>query len=167
MLLIGGLLTVLIVGMAIFDYIPGFAVPNVRNQQLQSFRYGRGGDMNGSLHGILVSRKSGQTKVAVSRAKGHWEEPKTVEYLVEDQLLKDIEALFWKYRMDRWHEKKFSDIFVADGASYSYRFAFEEDDIWFSSQLYPPEYSTKLKEIHQLIEEYCQKGQVLPAKEEK
>lgn len=55
--------------------------------------------------------------------------------------------------MQNWNNKKFSVMFVVDGASYSYSFKFEDNtSVSFSSQVYPVSYSEKLSEINKMIE---------------
>lgn len=163
LLVIGGLLAVILLGAGIFDYIPGFAVPSLRNQHLQSYCYSSGGDMLGRHHSTKVSRKDGVLLVSISDAGAHWMDNTTKEYLVEDRLLSELEAVFRKHKMQRWHEKRLSDVFVADGATYSYSFNFDEDRIRFSSQFFPRDYGARLKELHQLVEDYCGRGRLLPA----
>ena len=65
--------------------------------------------------------------------------------------------------MQKWNDKKFTDMFVADGSGYSYSFKFDDRTrISFSSQVYPAFYSKKLNEITKVIEQYKERGALEP-----
>ena len=58
---------------------------------------------------------------------------------------------------------KFTRIFVADGASTSYDFRFDDGkNVRFSSQLYPDIYRNKLKRIDEVINDFRNKAVAEP-----
>ncbi len=134
-----------------------------RKQPLQSYSYGRGGDMNGSTYQEYVERfDDTHALVTIRSASWHFQDPAVSEYLVDVRVLDEIKAVFDKYNMQRWDGKKFTRMFIADGASHHYSFDFENGDVGFSSQYYPARYSKKLNEIDAVLEKYMKTKEKQP-----
>ena len=130
----------------------GLFKPSIRNQHLNKYQYSSGGGMDGGFHVESVTRyDSGHAIVMIKQAQWYYQDPVVEEYLVDDAILDEIETVVRKYRMNRWDNKKFTNMFVCDGASYSYSFSFDESYIHFSSQIYPVKYSKKLRQIDEII----------------
>lgn len=132
------------------------------SQPLTNFRYSYGGNMNGNSHSEVVTVINGETILSISHANWYYEPQKVSEYIV-DSTLKEIDDICQKYKMKSWENKKFSDIFVSDGESYSYSFSFGEDEsFYFSSQIFPSPYREQLKEIHNVIDKGLKAGRPIP-----
>lgn len=132
--------------------------------RLSEYSYSVGGGMEGGGSRITVKAYD-ETRAVVSRESQEWHGAKPVvdEYLVDISILDDIEAVFDKYDMKKWHQKTFTDMFVSDGESYSYSFRFEgRNSVYFSSQIYPPEYSEKLAEFSEIIKKYEENREKIP-----
>ena len=131
----------------------------VTDKKLVSYQNSSGGDMNGGRHSTLISIVDGEVILTDSGKSWWYEDEKIAEYRLDPAVLSEIERIFRKYNMQTWDHKKFTDMFVADGASYSYTFGFENNSwISFSSQIYPTPYARKLSEIIQVVEDYREKG---------
>ena len=132
---------------------------------LTNYNYHSGGDMCGSHHSETVMPfNETHARISISHANWHFEDPKADEYLVDIEIMKKLEDVFRKYSMEKWNNKKFTDMFVCDGASYGYSFRFgDRSCIGFSSQIYPKKYSEKLQEFHDIVNAYIEKGEKLPA----
>lgn len=159
-------------------------VPNVKNKKLVSYVYSSGGGMNGGGHSTEIGIIDGEVILTYSDTEWWYDDAHVTEYKLDKSVLSDIERVFRKYKMQHWNHKKFSDMFVADGPSYSYFFQFqdiqENQDIqkinvnktnktikgstWvsFSSQVYPVSYSRKLAEIDKVIEQYKERATLEP-----
>ena len=132
-------------------------------EALTGFCYSYGGNMCGNSHReYVVPFDSEHAKISISHANWYYEDPAVSEYLVDIDIMNKLEAVFRKYSMEKWHGKKFTDIFVCDGESYSYGFDFEKAHISFSSQVFPGKYHEKLDELHKILGEYIEKGERLP-----
>lgn len=132
--------------------------------RLSEYSYSVGGGMEGGGSRITV-KVYDETRAVVSRESQEWHgaKPEVDEYLVDISILDDIEAVFDKYNMKKWHKKTFTDMFVSDGESYSYSFRFEgRNSVYFSSQIYPPEYSEKLREFDEIIKKYEANKEKIP-----
>ena len=127
---------------------------NIIGLHLISFSYSSGGGMNGGYNRMTVTKDGENAVIATSEADWHGEELKEKKYTVSAEILNELEAVVRKYKMNNWHEKKFTDIFVCDGESESYCFDFGEETVRFSSQFYPAEYAGKLRELFKVIEKY-------------
>ena len=135
----------------------------VRKERLLSFRRGSGGDMQGSSSGTWVRRYDDtRALITVSYAEWHFDDPHVTEYFTDVSVMDEIREVFLKYRMQNWDGKKFTNMFVADGASTSYDFDFETTDVSFSSQIYPEQYAKKLEEINSLVRKRIAEGERLP-----
>lgn len=124
----------------------------IRGQHLNEYRYSSGGGMTGGYYTKTVKRNKDYALIRIASAEWHSQEPTVTEYKVDVAILDELEAIIRKHRMNFWNKKKFTNMFVADGESYSYSFGFDNADISFSSQIYPARYSEKLKELDSVIE---------------
>ena len=135
----------------------------IQKQALVSFHMGSGGDMNGSSHNIDVKAyDDSHALITVSGKDWYFKDPEISEYLVDIAVLEEIRSVFLKYHMQNWDNKEFSKVFVADGASYSYGFYFEEASVGFSSQSYPYKYFKKLSEFDDIVSRYIDSAELLP-----
>lgn len=131
--------------------------------ELNSYQNSCGGNMNGNSNSLMIKTIGTETVLSTSNADWYYEPPKVSEYIVDSNILKDIETIFNKYHMNKWMNIKFSNIFVDDGETCSYRFIFKDHEIvHFSSQIFSEKYSSKLKEIDEVISSYIKKGKKLP-----
>lgn len=137
--------------------------PDVKNKELKSYRYSSYGGMCGGGSSQEINIVDGQVILTDSHTTWWYEDACIKEYELDSAVLTDIESLFRKYKMQNWNNKKFTDMFVADGESMSYVFKFEDgNSVSFSSQMYPGAYGKKLSEIHDVITEYREKGTLEP-----
>ncbi len=135
----------------------------VKKEKLISFRRETGGDMQGSSSRICVRRYDDtRALITVSQAEWHYEDPQVTEYFTDVFIMDEIREVFLRYRMQNWDGKKFTNMFVADGASTAYDFDFETTDVSFSSQIYPEQYAEKLEEINSLVRRRIAEGERLP-----
>lgn len=132
--------------------------------KMKEYSYSSGGDMRGSHYSEIVKRlDDNHALISFSRANWYADDPKVSEYIADAKILIDLGEIFSEYNMQRWHNKKFTNEFVCDGASASYRFRFEdEDDVYFSSQIYPSSYREKLAEFDKVIKKYVEQSEKLP-----
>ena len=150
-------------GLLIFGLFGCSKVPNVKNKELISYVYSSGGGMNGGGNSTEISIIDGEVILTYSDTEWWYEDDDITEYKLDKAVLADIESVFRKYKMQNWNDKKFTDMFVADGPSYSYSFKFEDSTrVSFSSQVYPVSYSAKLAEIDKVIEQYKERGTLEP-----
>lgn len=129
---------------------------------LQVYSYSSGGNMNGNSYVETISKINSQYILSISSAEWYFQPPKVTEYIVDKAILNDIEKVFSKHHMERWKNKKFTDMFIADGETKSYSFDFPEESISFSSQIFPTKYRTKLSEIDDVIKKYIKQENKLP-----
>ncbi len=135
----------------------------IEKKALVSFHRGSAGDMMGGTHQTYIDAyDDAHAVISISHADWYYEDPTVTEYLADIAVLQEIREVFLKYHMQNWDNKKFTDMFVADGASYSYGFDFEEDYVNFSSQYYPEKYAEKLDELDAIINRYLKEGERLP-----
>lgn len=134
----------------------------IRDKHLNAYYYSSGGGMTGGYRNISVIRWEGQALVSFESAEWFSEDPTVNEYLADIAVLEEIEAIVRKYKMNHWNKRKFTELFVHDGESHSYRFVFDDADIYFSSQIYPETYGSKLAELSSVIEKYVREGEKLP-----
>ena len=150
-------------GLLMFGLFGCSKVPNVKNKKLISYVYSSGGGMNGGGNSTEISIIDGEVILTYSDTKWWYDDNDITEYKLDKAVLADIESVFRKYKMQNWNDKKFTDMFVADGPSYSYSFKFEDSiRVSFSSQVYPVSYSKKLAEIDKVIEKYKERGSLEP-----
>lgn len=138
-------------------------VKDMKNEKLIMYSYSSGGDMRGSHYSQEIKlSEEGKAVLCTSSADWYNDDPKTEESYIDAAVLEEIGKVFRKYHMNRWQNRKISKMFVADGASYSYRFTFGETDFRFSAQYYPGRYRYKLDEIDNIIEKYSQTKEHIP-----
>lgn len=127
----------------------------LRKKHMDRYEYSKGGDMVGSRYSEII-RRYDDTHAILSISSSSWydEDPSVSEYLLDAEILQEIESVFRKYRMHWWAHRRISRIFIADGASHSYSFRFGETSIGFSSQHYPAYYRKRLQKIDGAIEKY-------------
>ncbi len=92
----------------------------------------------------------------IESAKDHRDKPCIKEYKVDSLILSELEAVVRKYRMNFWHHKKFTNMFICDGENHSFSFDFGDANINFTSQFYPAFYSEKLNELKNITKKYIE-----------
>lgn len=135
---------------------------NIRGQHLNSYSYNIGGGMNGGYHSKTVKRYDNQALITVESAEWYSQDPTVKEYLTDLAVLDELEAVVRKYKMNFWHGKQFTNMFVYDGESESYHFRFDDESISFSSQIYPMRYRKKLDKLDKIVDKYMEAGEKLP-----
>ena len=154
-IVIGGLLMFMLFGCR--------KVPNVKNKELVSYVYSSSGGMSGGGNFTEISIINDEVILTYSDKEWWYDDYDVVEYKLDKSVLADIESVFTKYNMQKWNGRKFTDMFVADGPSYSYSFKFADGTrVSFSSQVYPKSYGDKLAEIDKVIEQYRERGTLEP-----
>lgn len=157
------IIVLIIGGLMMFGLFGCGMKSELKDEKLVFFRNSSGGDMNGGGHSTLISIVDGAVILTDSGKSWWYEDEEITEYRLDPAVLSDIERIFRKYNMQTWNQKKFTDMFVADGASVSYAFGFENNiQISFSSQIYPTAYAKKLSEITQVVKTYREKGTPKP-----
>lgn len=113
-------------GVLVFNNLFG-KFSGIEKEDLKSYRYSSGGDMRGSSYSESV-QEYGNDKALITILSSEWYSDDGIvkEYLVDREILNELKAVFIKYRMKNWDNKKFVNTFIADGGSYSYRFSFEK-----------------------------------------
>ena len=139
----------------------------IKDKTLKSFSTSSGGGMSGGYSSETISTDGDYALIRTEKADWHNDDPEINEYAVDKAVLSEINDIFWKYHMKRWNNKKFTNIFVADGESTSYDFGFAEKGVRFSSQIYPASVSEKLNEIDEVVNKYIETSKDLsnPAKQ--
>lgn len=134
-----------------------------KKKPMTGFSYSYGGNMCGNSHRESVMPVDNEhARISISHADWHYQNPEVNEYLTDIAVMKKLEEVFHKHSMEKWNGKKFTDMFVCDGESYSYSFDFDKAWIGFSSQIYPRKYHDKLNELHEIVKEYIGSGKKLP-----
>lgn len=131
---------------------------------LLSVTFTRGGDMQGSYHGMSVRAVDDKTaQVYYADAQWHFEINEEKEYLVAASVLEDIKTIFNENKLARCEKAPRSRMMVLDAATSSYSFHFKEKPIHFSStqELSRDSYNA-LREIDKCVAAACEKGQRLP-----
>lgn len=135
----------------------------IEKERLKKYEYSSGGDMLGGSYSQSVQEyNEDSTIVTIMQRKWHGADDVIKEYLVDKEILNELKAVFVKYRMKNWHNKKFTNTFIADGASGSHLFKFETRRVSFSSQHYPEKYASKLKELNEVWDKYWENATPLP-----
>ena len=152
----------IIVGMlAVMSLFGKFA--GIKEEKLESYAYGSGGDMLGSSYSeSVLDYNEDSALITIMQSKWHGDDGTVKEYLVDKEILDELKTVFIKYHMKNWDNKKFTNMFIADGASRSYRFNFETKSVSFSSQYYPEKYASKLAELDVILDKYLKKATPLP-----
>jgi len=131
---------------------------NIKDQHLISFSFNVSGDMRGGYyHMIVKGMDESNALIRIEDSEAFNTEPIIQEYTVDINIITELENVIRKYKMNHWNNKKFTDMFVSDGASYGYCFKFDKDFINFSSQIYPQNYRLQLKELDAIIKSYIDK----------
>ncbi len=135
----------------------------IGKEALLTFSRTTGGDMRGSRSETAVTvLDEDRALITVSHADWHFQDPMVKEYAADRAVLSEIREVFLRYRMQNWDGRRFTKIFVADGASTGYSFGFEDKYVNFSSQIYPDKYSKKLDEINDIVKKYLENAERLP-----
>lgn len=135
----------------------------VGNQKLTGFEYSSGGGMEGGGKTTEISIIQDEVYLTETSREWWYEDDSVTEYKVDEGILEEIENVFRKNKMNWWNGKKFTNMFIADGASASYDFSFDGGTwVSFSSQYYPANYSKKLDEIHEIIRKYAETAELQP-----
>lgn len=135
---------------------------SIKNQHLTEYHYSSGGGMTGGYFSETVEKYDDDfALITTEKAEWHSDEPALKKYLVDARILSDLESVVRKNHMNFWHRKTFTNMFVADGESYSYSFQFSENSIDFSSQIYPAKYREKLKKLDEIIKNYLKNSKEL------
>lgn len=136
---------------------------NVSGQKLNHYSKSSGGGMNGGYRKLSIDRfDDTHALYSTEGCEWHFQDPEISEYLVDVKILDDIRKVFISNRMNTWHNKTFTDMFISDGESHSYSFGFDDDSVYFSSQYYPEKYSSKLSKLNDAIKPYTENMQKLP-----
>ena len=135
---------------------------SIRGQHLNKYSYSSGGGMTGGYHSETVKRYDGQALIKIESAQWYAQDPAVSEYLTDAAVLDELESVVRKHKMNFWNDKKFTNMFVYDGESQSYSFYFDDEDISFSSQIYPMRYRKKLAELDRVVDKYIETGEKLP-----
>lgn len=135
---------------------------NISGQHLNGYVYSTGGGMTGGYHRNTVKRYDDSALISIESAEWHSQDPTIEEYLVDDTVLDELEAVVRQHKMNHWNHKKFTNMFVSDGESESYSFDFDENSISFSSQIYPENYRNKLTELDRIVDKFIKNGEKLP-----
>lgn len=135
----------------------------IEKEKLEGYKYSRSGGIQGGSYSKSVQEYSKDSALfTIMQRKWHRDDGTVKEYLVDKEILNELKAVFVKYHMEKWDNKKFTDRFIADGASNSYRFEFETNHVSFSSQYYPEKYSSKLKELDEILNKHLENATLLP-----
>lgn len=136
---------------------------NKKETNLISYSYSSSGGMSGGSSQEEINIIDGEVILTESNAEWWCDEATVHEYIVDQDVLKDIHDIVKKNKMEDWNQKEFTDMIVYDGPSYSYHFKFDDGtNVSFSSQAFPKPYSTTLHEISNVIDQYKEKGSLLP-----
>lgn len=156
LLLIVGIIAVLFLGLGLVIYVPTWKAGAWSKAKLVKYRYSSGGGKAGEVYKeTITAYDDTHAIVSISKKDRHDGAETENECLVDIKILEDIQEVFKKYHMKRWDGKKFSNTFVADGPSHSYRFNFDNGRyVHFSSQLYPEPYANKLSLITKIVKSY-------------
>lgn len=125
---------------------------SIRGQHLKEFRCSTAGDMRGGYNTVTVKKQDDtHAHITFEKADTHCQDPEISEYLADISVLNELENVIRKEKMNFWNRKKFTDMFVADGANTSYSFRFDKAHVDFSSQIYPQKYREKLNSFNDII----------------
>lgn len=135
----------------------------IEKEGLKRYQYSCGGNMPGSSYSKSVQEYGTDSAlITIRSSEWHGDDGAVKEYLVDREILNELKAVFVKYHMKNWDNKKFTNMFIANGASHSYSFDFETDSVSFSSQIYPEKYSAKLKNLSEVVDKYLRHAEPLP-----
>lgn len=130
--------------------------PSVKDAKLTQYVYSQGGDMRGGFSRETIElRKDGKVRISYEGKEWHNSDTVTWDKTVDAAVLEEIETVFKENGMEKWDNKTLTDMFVCDGANYTYCFKFDNGtSVRFSSQMYPQPYSDILGIIHEIIDKY-------------
>lgn len=134
------------------------------DKTLRKYEYHYGGNMNGNSHRETVEAvDEAHARISVSHAEWFFQDPRVEEYRVDIRILEELKEVFCRYGMEQWHNKEFTDEFVCDGETFGYDFKFDgKPEVWFSSMVFPREYSEKLRELQEIFKRFLADGERLP-----
>lgn len=125
-------------------------------KKLTKYCYSVSGDMLGSFYGEEIKLiDENRAVLKISSKDRHNSELKETEIDIDAAVLDDIANVYRKYHMKRWERRKISRMFIADGASRSYDFYFDNGkSTRFSSQHYPTFYRNRINKLSAIIDQY-------------
>ncbi len=129
---------------------------------LQSFQYFSAGSMSGGYSGKSINSRNGVAILTIATSNWHHEPLKVTEFLIDKEVLTEIEQIFNRHKIYKWKDKKLSDMFVPDAATTHYVFLFPDHSLSFSSQIFPDEFNKATKEIRLVMDKYEKSGKRLP-----
>lgn len=135
---------------------------SISGQHLNTYSCSSGGGMTGGYYRETIKKYDNHALISIESAEWHSQDPVVKEYLTDASVLEELEAVVRKYRMNCWHGKKFTSMFIDDGESMSYHFDFDDATVYFSSQFYPAGYSEKLAKLDSIVKKYIETGEKLP-----
>lgn len=137
---------------------------SIKGQRLNNYHYSSGGGMTGGHYSENIKRYD-DTKALISIESADWhsQDAEVKEYFADISIMDELEEVIRDGRMNFWNRRKFTDIFVCDGESRGYTFRFDKGYISFSSQIYPPKYSERLKKLSDVIKRHISSAELLPA----
>lgn len=166
LIIISAVVTAIAVAVLVMMYLSSDAYLEeqaMKNEKLVKYSYSRGGDMIGSRRSEEIKLLGDGTALfSVSSADWYAQDDTVSEYIIDAAVLDELAEVFRDNHMNRWENKKITDIFVADGASESYSFRFGDTSIGFSSQYYPEKYAKPLKKMDDIIRKYSEGKEKLP-----
>ncbi|MDD5792266.1 MAG: hypothetical protein PUD22_06770, partial [Erysipelotrichaceae bacterium] len=162
---------IIIIALAIIIVIGGslFMIDLIKankhfEKPLSSCSYYSGGGMTGGYASRIVKASDGKAIIEISNASWHCSLPISFEYEADSIILKEIEDIFYDYRMSNYDGLKNSPFFAADAPTSSYSFIFGDEKVSFASnQIIPAKGSEALGKILDLIDDYCKSHQPLPS----
>ena len=123
---------------------------------LNAFEYYAGGGMSGGHEMIAIKAgDEGKAHMKFEKAEWHNSEPEVREYIVDSEILAEIQEVFYRYRMISWEKLRRSSMEVLDADTHSFSFSFGPDHTHFSTnQNLPMRSGTAIGEIFDIITEY-------------
>jgi len=122
------------------------------NAKLTAFSIKKAGDKKGSMYSASLKICEKNVILTIEIKKYFDQIPEISEYIADENSLLEIKEIFTDNKMYRWRNKKFSNLQIADRDSTRYTFIFDDDEISFSSQIYPKKYEDALDRLHMVIE---------------
>lgn len=135
----------------------------IKGQRLNEYCYNTGGGMMGGYYKKTIKRYDDKNAlISIESVAWHNQDAEVKEYFADISIMDELEEVIRDCRMNFWHRKKFTDIFISDGESRGYHFTFDNACIDFSSQFYPDRYREKLNRFNEVIEKYIKDARELP-----
>ncbi|MGN1356929.1 MAG: hypothetical protein ACI4VX_04505 [Succinivibrionaceae bacterium] len=129
---------------------------------LETFEQYSSGSMTGGYQGKRINSWKGETILTIATSNWHHEPLKVTEFLIDKEVLTEIEKIFNQHKLYKWKDKKLSKMFVADAPTTHCVFIFPDQSFSFSSQVFPNEFDKAINEIKLVMEKYEKSGKRLP-----